>query len=62
MSESEPSGYRESRSTTDGPVTEPQQGDAPDSGAPADEDAAPLTTDEEAQREDSILRPGNAPD
>jgi hypothetical protein len=62
MSESDPSGYRESSGTTDGPVSEPQQGDATDAGAPADEDATTLTTDEEAQHEDSILRPGNAPD
>ena len=54
---SEPSGY----------------GDSPDTihdGAPADEDAtvspnqqdAPLTTDDEAQHDDSVARPGNEPD
>jgi hypothetical protein len=59
MSESDDTGYRESPDTTDGPVAEPQQQDA---GAPADEDATTLTTDDEAQREDSLMRPGNVPD
>jgi hypothetical protein len=55
MSESDPSGYRESPDTTDGPVGEDQTGD----GEAAD---ATLTTDEDAQRDDSIMRPGNEPD
>jgi hypothetical protein len=55
MSESDPTGYRESPDTTDGPVAEDQTGD----GDPAD---VTLTTDEDAQREDSIMRPGNEPD
>jgi hypothetical protein len=56
MSESDPTGYRESPDTTDGPVAEDQ---ADDDGAASD---ATLTTDEEAQRDDSIMRPGNEPD
>ncbi len=61
MSESDPTGYRESPDTTDGPVAESQE-PAQDAGAPADEDATTLTTDDEAQREDSLMRPGNVPD
>ena len=55
MSESDPTGYRESPDTPDGPVGEDQTGDA----EAAD---ATLTTDEDAQRDDSIMRPGNEPD
>jgi hypothetical protein len=61
MSESDPTGYRESPDTSDGPVSEDQGGDQ-DAGAPADEDATTLTTDDEAQSEDSVMRPGNEPD
>jgi hypothetical protein len=50
MSESQPTGYRESPDTT---------GDA---AAPADADDVTLTTDDEAQREDSVTRPGNEAD
>jgi hypothetical protein len=50
---SQPSGYQDSPDTVH-------------DGGPADEGAgepdAPLTTDEEAQREDSVERPGNEPD
>jgi len=59
MSESD-TGYRESPDTTDGPVTETQE-QGQDAGAPADEDATTLTTDDEAQRDDSLTRPGNVP-
>ncbi|MCW2699186.1 MAG: hypothetical protein JWQ45_721 [Blastococcus sp.] len=65
MSESDRTGYRESPDTTDGPVGRPQEGDGDrlqDAGAPADEDATTLTTDDEAQTEDSLARPGNASD
>jgi hypothetical protein len=61
MSESDPTGYGESPDTTDGPVTEDQTGDQ-DTGAPPDEDATTLTTDDEAQRGDSVTRPGNEAD
>ena len=47
MTEPEPTGYRESPDTAD--------------GTPADEDAT-LTTDDEAQRDDAPVRPGNESD
>jgi hypothetical protein len=52
---SDPTGYRESADTTDGPVNEEQTGD----GSEAD---ATLTTDDEAQHDDGVVRPGNQPD
>lgn len=55
MSESDDTGYRESPDTTDGPVADDQTGDAP-------EGDATLTTDEDAQQDDGVVRPGNAPD
>jgi hypothetical protein len=56
MSESDPTGYRESPDTTDGAVgpSGSQQG-----GEEAD---VTLTTDDEAQQDDGIVRPGNEPD
>jgi hypothetical protein len=56
MSESDSTGYQESPDTTDGPVAE----DHTDAGGDAAD--VTLTTDEEAQRDDSIMRPGNEPD
>jgi hypothetical protein len=55
MSEADPTGYGESPDTVDGPVTEDQTG-----GTPAAD--VPLTTDDDAQQDDGIVRPGNAPD
>jgi hypothetical protein len=55
MSESDPTGYRESPDTTDGPVADDRAGDAP-------EGSATLTTDDAAQRDDAVMRPGNEPD
>jgi len=55
MSESDPTGYRESPDTSDGPVADDQIDDAP-------EGDATLTTDDEAQKDDGIVRPGNEPD
>jgi len=55
MSESDPTGYRESPDTSDGPVAEDQTGDAPQGNAT-------LTTDDDAQRDDGVMRPGNEPD
>ncbi len=52
---SDPTGYRESPDTTDGPVAEDQTDDAP-------EGDGVLTTDDEAQHDDGIVRPGNTPD
>ena len=58
MSESDHTGYRESPDTTDGPVAEDQADGHADPGG----DGATLTTDDDAQRDDSIMRPGNEPD
>ena len=55
MSESDPTGYRESPDTTDGPVGDDQTGDLPDGDAT-------LTTDDDAQHDDGVVRPGNQPD
>ena len=55
MSDTESTGYRESPDTTDGPVATDQTDDAP-------EGAATLTTDDEAQRDDGVARPGNEAD
>ncbi|MGY1825208.1 MULTISPECIES: hypothetical protein [unclassified Blastococcus] len=55
MTESQPTGYRESPDTTDGPVAEAQEDGAP-------EGEATLTTDDDAQRDDGVTRPGNVPD
>ena len=59
MSESDPTGYRDSPDTTDGRVEGDQQDGAQDSAGTGD---AALTTDTEAQRDDSVMRPGNEPD
>jgi hypothetical protein len=56
MSESDSTGYGDSPDTTDGPVENDQQDGAQDAGD------ATLTTDSEAQRDDSVMRPGNEPD
>jgi hypothetical protein len=56
VTEPERTGYRESPDTSDGPVTpghEQVEGDAGD---------ATLTTDAEAQHDDSVARPGNQSD
>jgi hypothetical protein len=56
MSESDPTGYRESPDTTDGPVAESQTADDAPQGSAA------LTTDDDAQADDGVVRPGNEPD
>ena len=56
MSESDPTGYRESPDTADGPVADDQ------TDVDAAEGSATLTTDEDAQADDGVVRPGNAPD
>ena len=65
MSESESStGYRESPDTTDGP-TNPGTVDGVrgESGSvDGEQDEVTLTTDEDAQRDDGTIRPGNVPD
>ena len=55
MSESDPTGYRESPDTSDGPVAEDQTGNTPEADVT-------LTTDDEAQHDDGVVRPGNQPD
>jgi hypothetical protein len=55
MTEADPTGYRESPDTTDGPVADDQT----DGGPQAD---ATLTTDDDAQKDDGVVRPGNEPD
>jgi hypothetical protein len=55
MTESEPTGYRESPDTTDGPVRSAQTDDGP-------EGSGTLTTDDDAQQDDGVVRPGNEPD
>ncbi|HYH25199.1 MAG TPA: hypothetical protein VD834_07630 [Blastococcus sp.] len=56
MSESDSTGFRESADTTDGPVEQAQT-----DGSAAEGDVT-LTTDEDAQADDGVVRPGNAPD
>jgi hypothetical protein len=63
MSESSPTGYRESPDTTDGGVAEGMvDGTAGNDVADAGDKDTGLTTDDSAQREDSEARPGNSPD
>jgi hypothetical protein len=59
MSEPDPTGYRESPDTSDGPVAPGEEQLPGDSGETSD---VPLTTDSEAQRDDSVMRPGNTAD
>ena len=61
MSESDPTGYGESPETTDGAVG---TGGAQQEGSGSDgaESDVTLTTDDGAQEDDGIVRPGNLPD
>jgi hypothetical protein len=59
MSESDPTGYGDSPDTTNGPVQDDQQDDTQDDAGTSD---VTLTTDSDAQRDDSVMRPGNEPD
>lgn len=61
MSESDPTGYGDSPDTTGGDVG---PGGAQQEGEVSEgtESEATLTTDDEAQEEDGIVRPGNLPD
>ena len=60
MSESDPTGYQDSPDTADGDVgpggTQQGGGDRPAGNE------ATLTTDDDAQKDDGIVRPGNEPD
>jgi hypothetical protein len=64
MSESDDTGYRESPDTTDGPtntgMVDGDPGEDPSDGGGPDE--VTLTTDDDAQRDDGTVRPGNVPD
>ena len=55
MTEPDSTGYQDSPDTTDGPVDEKQTGDGPEAGAA-------LTTDDDAQKDDGVVRPGNEAD
>ncbi len=61
---SDPTGYRESPDTADVPTEKNLVDGTPgDDRADAGErDTTALTTDDDAQQEDQIERPGNAPD
>ena len=54
MTEPESTGYQDSPDTTD-----PAGGQAPEG---TDEGSATLTTDDAAQTDDGVVRPGNEPD
>lgn len=61
---SDPTGYRDSPDTTDGPsegnlVDGIPGNDRSDAG---ERDTTTLTTDDDAQQDDGVERPGNAPD
>ncbi len=59
MSEPDRTGYRESPDTTAGPVA---PGEEQLDGDSAQDGEVTLTTDGDAQRDDSIMRPGNTSD
>ncbi len=63
MSETDHSGYGESPDTTDGPTnTNMVDGVPGENRSDGGEQEATLTTDNEAQRDDGTVRPGNVPD
>jgi hypothetical protein len=63
MTESTPTGYRESPDTTDGGVGQGMVDGTPGTDvADAGEKDTTLTTDDTAQRRDSEARPGNSAD
>jgi hypothetical protein len=60
---SDPTGYRESPDTTDGPTGENMVDGTPGNDvADAGEKDTGLTTDDSAQRDESVARPGNSSD
>jgi hypothetical protein len=61
MSESD-TGYGDSPDTTDGPSGDMVDGMPGDDAADRGEQDTTLTTDDDAQRDDSIARPGNEAD
>ncbi len=64
MSETDGAGYGESPDTTDGPTNTNMVDGTPgqDRSDGAERDEVALTTDEDAQREDGLIKPGNLPD
>ncbi|MGY1624947.1 hypothetical protein ACI789_22310 [Geodermatophilus sp. SYSU D00965] len=63
MSESDPTGYRESPDTTNGPTnTNMVDGVPGEDRSDGSERDVTLTTDDDAQTDDGIVRPGNVPD
>ncbi|MDP9430864.1 MAG: hypothetical protein M3Q47_19300 [Actinomycetota bacterium] len=64
MSDTDNTGYRESPDTTDGPTNTNMVDGTPgeDRSDGGERDEVSLTTDEDAQRDDSTIRPGNLPD
>ncbi len=64
MSESESTGYRESPDTANGPTNTNMVDGVPgeDRSDGGEQDEVTLTTDDEAQRDDGTVRPGNVPD
>jgi hypothetical protein len=64
MSESDSTGYQESPETTDGPTNTNMVDGVPgeDRSDGGERDEVALTTDEDAQRDDGLIRPGNLPD
>lgn len=61
---SDPTGYRDSPDTTDGPSEDNLVDGTPgnDRADAGERDTTTLTTDDDAQREDQIERPGNTSD
>ena len=59
MSETDHSGYRESPDTTDGPSGDMVDGTPGNDPADRGEQDTTLTTDDDAQRDDSVVRGGN---
>jgi hypothetical protein len=64
MSESDSTGYGESPDTTNGPTNTNMVDGVPgeDRSDGGEQDEVTLTTDDEAQRDDGTVRPGNVPD
>ena len=61
MTESQPTGYRESPDTTDADAsTNMVDGTPGNDASDRGEQDTTLTTDDDAQRDDGIARPGNA--
>ena len=64
MSQSDDTGYGESPDTTNGPSESNLVDGVPgeDRSDGGERDEVTLTTDEDAQRDDGTVRPGNVPD